>query len=383
MPINFNNCSFNIDGNWIIGNGEVKRPSFKENNYLQSLPIELQILYAQMPQREYGIISVIGDGILQFQTEEHYENIIDILQDDCEKWDALFSERYAYMGFEEYNEFIDKIHYTPFLPLLLFEVHCGIQGKTLFDVQENLIRQWEDAGLEGVNPRDKVFNIESEQAVHSIYREVCIADTIYQYREDAIISVPLADFENWVNYRTASTDTLYEMFNVIKGSQNTNNSVQIRYFPFNKQGEVYSSQFEHLATDEKITWSYCGKVTIPFFQRRTLKITCQITSYKKNKKGKYKKFKRKCGISPHVTFYWERIEGSERSSKVIRTDLLPEEKRKSEVTVTRKTFAPHTESVISDNHGVLKNQNSIQYGSLASEKIVLSVDGHTKELNNF
>lgn len=384
MPIlNFNNCHFQINGDVVIGpHHPIFHPVHSQTSRIISeLAPELQQLYNLMPHREYGEISVVGDGILRFHSVEHYENVMDILHEDCEKWDSLFSDKYSYMDFEQMDAFCEKIHYNPFLPILVFEDYCGITGKTLFDTQAIAIQKWIDADFAGDNPTDSVFILESEQAVHNTHREVCINNTIYQYRDEAVVEIPLSSFDLWSLHRSDSIETLPALFTIHKNEIRGGTSVQVHYFNFKSKGVLYHQHFNQIGIDEKVEWHYKGKAMVPMNQRRVLKVTTKMICYKKNANGKYRRNRRACGISPHVTFYYIYVVDGEESPIVQPTDINPTVKNRTHVSVTRKIVIPRLENVNSHDHGVLKTDDASTYGVLASEKIVIALGDYVHNIN--
>ena len=67
----------------------------KENYPLKSTTYtfsshEFNNLYNMLPSIDYGKLSVVGDGILRFQSFAHFEFIYDNLERNCEIWDSLF-----------------------------------------------------------------------------------------------------------------------------------------------------------------------------------------------------------------------------------------------------------------------------------------------------
>lgn len=333
-----------------------------------------------MPNREFGNISIVGDGILHFSSPEHYENVMEILEEDCDKWDDLFSDKYAYMDFEQMDEFCDKINYNQFLPILLFEEKIGISGKTLFDAQAIAMQKWMDNDLSGTSPRDSIFILESEQAVHSINREVCINNTIYQFREDATIEVPLSEISAWTLHRFDGITELEKLpFDVVIRSIPIATSA-LRTLPFKKiEGEFTHSANPIIATNEKIVWTYVGKLPIPWNAIYRPKVISKITCYKKNNRGKFKKHKRMCSTAPIVTFYVKDTFGENPPTQhsIGPYETMKEEKNRSE----RKGKQKCTNIYCLENHtytiAVFKDHQEDTKGRMAYERIAVSIDGET------
>ncbi|MBR3577591.1 MAG: hypothetical protein IKN98_02315 [Bacteroidales bacterium] len=378
--INFNQCNFHI-GNFISAPFKPFGHSIEDQPALfHQLSPEIQELYRQMPNREFGNISIVGDGILQFSSHEHYENVMEILEEDCDKWDGLFSDKYAYMDFEQMDEFCDRINYNQFLPILLFEDKIGISGKTLFDAQAIAMQKWMDNDLTGTSPRDSIFILESEQAVHSINREVCIGNTIYQFREEATIEIPLSEVNAWTLHRF---DTLTELeklpFNIVIRSIPVASSA-LRILPFRKiEGEFTHSTNSIIASDEKIVWSYIGKLPTPWNATYRPKVISKITCYKKNRRGKFKKHRRMCSTAPIVTFYVKVTFGENPPTQrsIGPCEKMKEEKKRSERTGKQKC----TPINCLENHNytiaVFKDHQEDTEGRTAYERIAVSIDGET------
>ena len=374
--INFNQCNFHI-GNIIsapikqLGHLMEGQPSL-----FHQLSSEIQELYRQMPNREFGNISLVGDGILQFSSPEHYENVMEILQEDCDKWDELFSDKYAYMDFEQMDEFCDKINYNQFLPILLFEEKIGILGKTLFDIQAIAMQKWMDNDLSGTSPRDSIFILESEQAVHNINREVCINNTIYQFREDATIEVPLSEISAWTLHRFDTITELEKLpFDVVIRSIPIATAA-LRELPFTKMEGVFThSTNPIIATDEKVVWAYSGRNPFHMNGIQWLKVDGKITCYKKNKKGKFKKHQRKCAIAPIITFSVRGVIGNtiEENSYGPYT-LIPEEKKRWDRTETRVARHRYLQGYTYTNCVYRENQEDTN-GHVTLERLAVNLSG--------
>ena len=375
--INFNQCNFRI-GNIISAPFKpVGHYIEEEISLLNSLAPEIQELYRLMPDREYGEIHIVGDGILQFSSTEHYENVIDILEEDCDRWDGLFSDKYAYMDFEQMDDFCDKINYNQFLPILLFEEKIGILGKTLFDTQSIAMQKWMDGDLAGTSPRDNIFILESEQAVHSTSREVCIKDTIYQFREDSYIEIPLSEVNTWMLHRFDKIDDLESLsFVKVNIIIKATPSSAIRPIPFAKlEGQFAHSDNSIIATDEKVVWEYVGRVPTPWNQMQIPKIIGKITCYKKNKKGKFKKHQRKCAVAPIITFYLKDNVGDTYSEYAQGPfELFDNERKRWDRTEVRKGTHNYLQGHTYEN-AVYKNGQIDKNGNQTVERIAARLSG--------
>ena len=176
---------------------------------------EIECLYRQMPSRDYSSVTVVGDDILKFQSLSHYDQICQQLKADCILWDSLFYDAYGRMEEMKLMDWMDSIGYDEYLPIVMFENALGVMGTRLFDSQRDAILEWSENEFRGDNPTDKIFIFEWEQALYNEHREVCIGDTIYQFRVDAMIAFPLNKIREWLEIRMLSMDELLEMEGVI------------------------------------------------------------------------------------------------------------------------------------------------------------------------
>lgn len=294
---------------------------------VSELAPELQDLYKQMPQRDYGRISVIGDGILKFESIQQYEQVCEQLKQDCEMWEELFYNKYGKMSDEEIMDLEDEIGYDEFLPIKIFEESLDINGNMLFDTQRDAIQQWMDNEFKGENPTDRIFIFEWEQALYNQYREVCIEDTIYQFREDVTVKYPSKRIENWLNIRNQSTIEIMEIEGVIyedycpKGVSVQEEKVPFRCFD---EGEFNANNLPEVFSGLDYSyWIVVGKVG---FWNQDNRLDCKLVNYelhkiKKNGKKVFKKVKRNCCIlTTHQIFYRDHLS---YSNVLLHTEEVP------------------------------------------------------------
>lgn len=280
------------------------------------LPEELQELYVKMPQRNYGNISVIDGNILCFATKEQYESVGNMLFEDCKIWDSLFCTAYSYLTNEQLTDLEEVIGYSEFIPLHLFEEQNGVSGSMLFDQQEILQQQWMENGLLGVDPTDEIFNLESDQAIHNIYHEVCVDDTIYQFRDDAIILVPIARLEEWRSYRNASTSDLENLF-IVKANNNNNVNIHVfsnmpahhNFICRDKDNCLSNNDFNVLGVKDKSVWSLVGRRGLIWSHVATYKlVNYEYVRTKNNGIDVFRKIRRPCSMIPRISFSTEQYE---------------------------------------------------------------------------
>lgn len=169
---------------------------------------QIREMYKQMPSRNYGGVTIVGDGILRFQSRFHYETVRNMLKNDCELWDNIFYEKYGHLKKEQIMDIEDAIGFNEFQPILVFEENIGILGSMLFDQQQNMLNQWIENEFSGNNPTDPLIINEYEQALYNHRREICIGDTVYQFRLDAVVSFHIEKIGDWVYIRDLQTSLL-------------------------------------------------------------------------------------------------------------------------------------------------------------------------------
>lgn len=91
---------------------------------------ELQSIYDNMPEHDWGNIQVIGDGILKFECEDHFNRIYEWLRQDCETWDSLF--------LDNYNSLTDVFTHPRF-SLDFLELGIGINSVIYYSIDQNNI----------------------------------------------------------------------------------------------------------------------------------------------------------------------------------------------------------------------------------------------------
>lgn len=292
-----------------------KKENTPKNAVYDALPSDLQTLYDQMPSRNYNFISVVGDGILSFETVQQYQQTCEQLQNDCDLWDSLFHENYRSLKESELMDLQDSLGYDEFLPIVMFEENLNVSGNMLFDTQQEAIRSWVDNEFKGENPTDDIFILEGEQAVHNIYREVCINDTIYQFRTDATVVVPLALLDTWLQVRHYPTQNLEIINGIVINdytSDEDNSKVEKVRFPCDDSGEFNASNLPSVFSGLDYSyWIVKGRRGICNDNIMTSKLV-NFKYHKTNKNGVrvYKRCKRNCSIiTTHQVFYKEHYNG--------------------------------------------------------------------------
>lgn len=290
---------------------------------------EIEILYRQMPSRNYSSITVVGDNILKFQSLSHYDQICQQLKSDCILWDSLFYVAYGRMEEMELMDWMDSIGYDEYLPILLFEDALKVSGTMLFDQQQAAIRTWTANEFKGENPTDRIFIFEWEQALYNEHREVCVGDTIYQFRVDATIKYPLDKIEDWLRIRELPTIELVAVDGVTSEDYLPKSGESEVKVPFNcfDDGEYNVNNLPEVFSGLDYSyWVVNGKVG---FWGQENRLDSKLVNYKfhkikKNGQKVFKKVKRNCCIQPtHQVFY--------RDHCTLSGDVLHTEERESNI----------------------------------------------------
>lgn len=314
----------------IIGNSCEKENVFSTRSMsTPTMSNEIEILYRQMPSRNYSSITVVGDNILKFQSLSHYDQICQQLKADCILWDSLFYVAYGRMEEMELMDWMDSIGYDEYLPIVLFENALDVMGTRLFDSQRDAILEWSENEFKGENPTDKIFIFEWEQALYNEHREVCVGDTIYQFRLDATIKYPLDKIEDWLRIRELTTIELMAIEGVISEDYLPKSGSGEEKVPFKcfVCGEFNAYNLPEVFSGLDYSyWSVTGKVG---FWGQENRLDSKLVNYKfhkikKNGKKVFKTVKRNCCIQPtHQIFY--------RDHCTLSGDVLHTEERESNI----------------------------------------------------
>lgn len=350
-----------------------KEKSLGSSTILSSMHPMLRELYDQMPAPHYGNINVLDNNILCFHSIMQYEGVMASLQRECEIWDSLFFNTYGYLGEEQLRALELEIGYDEFLPIALFEERFGVSGQMLFDEQQCLKQSWMSNNLDGDNPIDPVFILESEQALHTPYREVCIHDTLYQYRQDALIVVPIGLYSKWQGMRDLSTLQLLGDSSIIVKYLIDFQSNDKAYFKCGKNGVLTQSNMQSLSNYDRSYWMVSGRINM--FQMS--KLTSKIENYKYvNATTGYRRTRKVCSIATtDQTFFKEHYRLQNLNRVLINTDFenvtmhLPEGKYRRTVSNVAKVHILQTIP-----HSLL---DKYKYGVNQGVSLSINIDGST------
>ena len=313
---NFNNKTFLIVLLLcsIFSFGCKKDNPFSNTKVLSSYPDEIQELYGEMPVRNYSSIQVIGDGILKFQSLSHYDTVCNQLKRDCELWSNLFYNYYSELSENELIDWEEEVSFDEFLPIIIFESDLAVSNLMLFDIQRIAIAAWEENGLQGNNPTDSMFIFEWEQALYNVHKEICIDDTIYQFRPDAIILIPIDSLDSWTQIRDYPTEELTEHGGIVvlNNYSTYSSSVHKMLFPCHADGTLDVSNYPELFTGiNNSKWIVSGRMDISKRNRLDSKLTNYIFHhYKNNGTPVFRRTRRTCSIiTSSQTFFCDHYHG--------------------------------------------------------------------------
>ena len=115
--------------------------SLKSTSY-QFSSNEFATLYNRLPEIDYGRLSVIGDGILRFQSFDHFETVYSQLEKNCDIWDSMFLASHADMSDLQLEDYEILNEYDEFLPLVVFEHDYNISNTSLRRAQAVAFDNW-------------------------------------------------------------------------------------------------------------------------------------------------------------------------------------------------------------------------------------------------
>lgn len=256
---------------------------------------ELASLYEQMPDVSYKDVESIYNGeILRFESEDAYMNVYETLLERYEGWIQLFLSYYNGCTEEQLELLADSLEFDDNTPLREFENILDFHNN-LRNVCENRTKRWASDGLYTIPPIDSIINCPIEQTLFSIYHEICIADTIFQLREDhSILQIPIYELKNLSHIRTLSNiDSLLEIYPSIKIYKGSNSGCYYNYW-FRQ-----SSRMDPNNSNKMFSWSFLYRKAI-FGHKYKTKIT--MTNYKLAK-GKWKKNLIRSGVESYTKQY--------------------------------------------------------------------------------
>lgn len=223
----------------------------------------------------------------------------------------------------------DLLGFNEFQPLIDFKNMMNINGSTLFDVQQRLMSDWLESEFAGENPTDPILINEWEQVLYNRYREVCVGDTLYQFRLDAIVKIPVRKINQWINLRRQNLSFL-EQVNWIsiddyipKGGQIEHNQSEVM-FTCVANGVLTASDMPGIISEnDHSTWFVTGKTGFWGDNRLESKLTnYAYHKTKPNGKKVFKKIRRSCCIiTTDQTFFKKHFRGF-ISNTYLGTDVI-------------------------------------------------------------
>lgn len=260
---------------------------------------EFDSLYNLLPRISYGRLTVIGDGILKFQSLNHFESVYNQLERNCEIWDSLFLTTHADLSDTLLEDYESISGYDEFLPLVVFEHDYHISSTSLRQAQAAAFDYWMNQNIVGATPFDPLINDDVEQSLFNVYHEVCIGDTIYALRKEGVIMIPLDSIENMRVYRLLPFEDISSLFPVIQ--KKWDGTIEYAYIPDEAEDTIDLSPTERvIVVSNTAAWFHMNNTTKP-------KLVSKIINQKhKANQNKWVKTRRLTKLKSSVNFYWER-----------------------------------------------------------------------------
>ena len=172
-------------------------------------PNPLETLYSQLPTPDFGNIKLVNGDILQFESVEHYEQVYEALEAQCEAWMALFLQKYDTGDEEALDAIIEQLKFDENLPLKKFEQKYKKTDNTLLWSLSQKEETWLERGGEGGVPEDEITPCPIELALLSKYHEYCIGNTICQWRPNSCeLHIPTSKTSMLNQIRNTSVEDL-------------------------------------------------------------------------------------------------------------------------------------------------------------------------------
>ena len=262
----------------------------------------LEALYLQLPTPDFGNIKLVNGDILQFESADHYEQVYDALEAQCDAWMELFLQRYDTGSEDHLDSIIEQLKFDANFPLIKFEQKYK---KTELPLVVELAYKeaiWLERGGMGEAPEDEITPCPIELALLSKYHEYCIGNTICQWRPNSCeLHIPTSKTSMLKQIRNTSVEDLLSYSKdlpTIGGPKYIPEPFDIIiYPPYNPSGGSdcschfcycidYKNTFTRLnGTDHKFTLSYHFRYD---FYKCKAKTTVTSKNYKL-KKGSWKK----------------------------------------------------------------------------------------------
>ena len=301
----------------------------KDNNPLKSTTYsfssdEFADLYNLLPNIDYGRLSIVSDGILRFQSFDHFEAIYDQLERNCEMWDSLFLVSHANLSDTSLEDYETLNGYDEFLPLAVFEHDFNISSTSLRKAKSLAFENWLNNNLVGEIPNDALIDDDVEQALFNIYHEICIGDTIYSIRKEGNVLIPLDSIGNIRRYRLLPFDELSEIFPVVP--KGWNGDIDYSYIPNNWKDTI------HISSNECFAFMANAPTPIIHNGKHKPKLVTKVINLKyKPSNNKYVTTRRKTSLEAKVVFYWQEenlITGTQSNDTLGELSKFKEEKKR-------------------------------------------------------
>jgi len=336
----------------------------KENYPLKSTTYtfssrEFADLYDRLPEIDYGSLSVVGDGILRFQSFDHFESIYDNLERNCEIWDSIFLVSHANLSNSELEDYEILHGYDEFLPLVIFEHNYDISNTSLRKAQSDAYNNWLNNNLKGEMPFDSLIIDDVEQTLFNVFHEVCIGDTIYSLRREGVILIPLDSVNNLRKYRQLSFEDISAIFPVIQKAWD--GTIEFAYIPAGKNDTLSLSSTECVCVaTNSAAWFRMNNSTKP-------KVVSKIINQKyKASQNKWVKTRRWTALELSVFFYWERYD--------INTGLQADNGLSNEIDISTQTKNKRTMKVKAKDSITEESGYDYYYGVKRDPQLIITIN---------
>ncbi len=271
-----------------------------QNKSMQTtgLPSCLQDLYDDLPHNSWDKIQVIGDGILLFHSQSHFDDVYNKLSENLIAWDSLFVNFVGSSSEDVLMQYEDSLNFNEYQPLYEFENLYNMSGNTLRFLQESAYANWIQGGMIGTPPTDKIMIDEVEQTLYNRHREVCIGDTIVQYRDSGdVVLIPIHRLAEITKIRTQNISELLidSTIVIIKGSNASNCHASL---PINKQKYI-----NIIPNQKRSSWEFSSSLRYNFIFGYKIKNVSKLVHYTW-KSNKWKKTRRHGNITSLASFHY-------------------------------------------------------------------------------
>lgn len=157
------------------------------------------------------------DGMLKFQSEEHFLYVQEQLRQTQEKWDDAFVSAFSHLNDEELNDMEELLEFNSNLPFELFEKTLGFSSLRK-KIEGEIILWLENDNLDWDNNPDNhwVSRLETRTLLNE-QGEVMVGKSIFLMRDEAYAEIIDGNMEtlNVIRDMSNITDAVYKNVNII------------------------------------------------------------------------------------------------------------------------------------------------------------------------